>query len=363
MRDLNKLDLEDQTALKNSGVLLDGPISGDFFQQDGIIASFQSFSEDLDIMDIREALKKFPEISKYYGKAMKLTNKEYPLDTEGGYFIRVKTGAKINLPIQACLFLKAQGFKQKVHNLIILEENSSVNLVTGCTASKSANESIHVGVSEFFIGKNAKLNFTMIHSWKEDICAKPITAAILEKNATFISNYICLKSVRNVTMYPAAMLSGEKARAFFNSIILAHPGSDFDIGSKVTFEKEDTKAEVITKEVSMGGKVIARGHLKADSNKIKGHLECQGLLISKKGNIRAIPELEANCENIDLSHEASIGKINQEEIGYLRSRGISEKNAKTMIVGGFLNPEMLDIPYVTKKQIENLEEKLLNKVF
>jgi Fe-S cluster assembly scaffold protein SufB len=263
------------------------------------------------------------------------------------------------LPIQACLFLKAQGFKQKVHNLIILEEGSSLNLITGCTASKSANESIHIGVSEFFIKKSAKVNFTMIHSWKEDISAKPITAAIIDENGSFASNYICLKRVKSVSMYPTSILKGKKASAFFNSIILAHQGSEFDIGSKVIFKEKNTSSEIITRVASLGGKITARGSLKAESEEIRGHLECQGLLLSENGIIKAIPELESNHKEVDLSHEASIGKIHKDEIEYLRSKGLSEKNAKSLIISGFLNPEIINAPESTIKVIKDLEEKML----
>jgi len=318
----------------------------------------RSLQDSVQILDREEALKQFPEFAEYKGKSFKLLNREYPQDTKGGYFVRVKKGKTVELPIQACLFLKALGFQQKVHNIIIIEEGAKAYLITGCSASESAREGFHLGISEFFVKKGAYLNFTMIHSWREDVSVKPISIALVEEGAAFVSNYVCLRPVKEITMYPTAVLLGEGARASFNSLILSHPNSLQDVGSRVILRAKNTKAEIAARAVSLGGKVIARGHIKAESQDIKAHLECRGLVLSKEGSIHAIPELQTDFRDVDLSHEAAIGKINRDEVEYLCSRGLTAEQAQSIIIRGFMDVDVLALPDLLRKEIKELEDKI-----
>jgi Fe-S cluster assembly scaffold protein SufB len=332
---------------------------GSFMQQDNLTLVSRSLTDAVDILSTEEALETIPEARQYYGKAFKYLNKEFPQETEGGYFIRVKKGATVELPIQACLFLKAQGFKQKVHNLIIVEEGAKVYLITGCSASRSGNEGFHLGISEFFIKKGGYLNFTMIHSWKEDVQVKPMSIALVEAGGTFSSNYVCLRPVKEIVMYPTAVLMGPKARASFHSLVLSHPECLQDIGSRVIFKSPDTQAEIIARAVSLGGKFIGRGHLKAESDGVKAHLECRGLMLSPQGNILAIPELETDFRDVDMSHEAAIGKISREEIEYLCARGFTADQAQSIIIRGFMDVDILGLPQLLKNEIQAMEEQTL----
>lgn len=337
--------------------------SASFLQKDNDVLFSRSLQCGIEIMRIEEALEKKKNMRKYYGKAFKALNKEYPQNTNGGYFIRVKKGHTVELPIQACLFLKKQGFKQKVHNVIIVEEGAKAYIITGCAASRAAEESFHLGISEFYVQKGGYLNFTMIHSWKKDISARPMSIAFVDENASFISNYVCLKPVKEIVMYPTAVLQGEHARASFNSLILSHPKTLQDIGARVIFQKENTQAEIISRAVSLGGKVVARGDLKAVAKNVKAHLECRGLVVSERGAIHAIPELETVFRDVDLSHEAAIGKISKEEIEYLSSRGMTAEEAQSIIIRGFMDVNILALPEALKKEIKELEEKTLKGSF
>ncbi len=337
--------------------------SASFLQKDNHAVFARSLSKDVDILDIREAQKELPEVKEYFGKAFVTLNKEYPVDTEGGYFVRVKKGKTVELPIQACLFLKSQGFKQKVHNVIIIEEGAKVYLITGCSASSAAHEGFHLGISEFFIHKGGHLNFTMIHSWREDVSVKPMSIALVEEEGIFISNYICLRPVREIVMYPTAVLQGKNSRASFSSLILSHPNSLQDVGSRVLLRSSDTQAEIISRAVSLGGKVIARGHIKAEDKQVKAHLECRGLILSEKGIIHAIPEMESDFRDVDLSHEAAIGKISKDEIEYLCSRGFNKSQAQSIIVRGFMDVDVLGLPQILKEEIQKLENQTLIATF
>lgn len=354
---------EDLDKLSSSGMdISEKTRSASFLQEDERLILSKALFPGVEILSTEEAIKN-PRNKEYFGRAFNKLNKEFPRDTKGGYFIRVKKGSEVNLPIQACLFLKREKFQQKVHNIIIVEEDAKVYLITGCSASKSARESFHLGISEFFVHKGAYLNFTMIHSWKEDVSVRPMSIALLDESATFVSNYICLKPVKEIAMYPTAILEGENSRASFNSLILSFPNSFQDIGSRVIFRKQNTSAEIISRAVSVGGEIIARGHLKAEVKNVKAHLECRGLIISEQGTIHAIPELETDYRDVELSHEAAIGKISKEEIEYLCARGFSKDQAQSIIIRGFMDVEILALPEILKEEIKKLEEKTLQRGF
>ncbi|MCX7661244.1 MAG: SufD family Fe-S cluster assembly protein, partial [Candidatus Omnitrophica bacterium] len=119
----------------------------------------------------------------------------------------------------------------------------------------------------------------------------------------------------------------------------------------------------VSRAVSLGGKVIARGHLKAEAPNIRAHLECRGLILTERGSIQAIPEMESDWREVDMSHEAAIGKINKDEIEYLCSRGFSKESAQSVIVRGFMDVDILGLPEFLKEQIKNLEEKTLGLSF
>jgi len=332
--------------------------AGSFIQQDGDLLLRKALHEDIEVMGIDEALKTVPDAVSYYGKAFETLDREYPKETSGGYYIRIKAGKTVLFPVQACLYLKKANFRQKVHNLIIAEPGSKVYIITGCTAHSASQEAYHLGISEFFVGEGAYVNFTMIHSWTKDTNVEPKSIALVDKRGTFISNYICLDPVRNITMYPTAVL-GEMSIAHFSSLMVAHEGSAQDIGSRVIFNGRGSSAEIISRAVSLGGSVTARVHLKAASPDIKAHLECRGLVVNEKGRIHAIPELETEYRDVDMSHEAAIGKISKEEIEYLCSRGISKDKAQSLIIRGFVDTNILSLPELLKKEIDQLADRTL----
>ncbi len=336
--------------------------AGSFLQEDDRVVFFGVAKEGVEISSIEEALDKYPELKRdYYGKSFEKAGKDYEKDTKGGYFIRVKEGVKTLFPVQACLLLKQKGFKQRVHNIIIVEKGAELYMITGCTSARAAQEASHLGISEFFVHKDGYLNFTMIHSWKEDIEVEPKSIAVVEENAHFISNYVSLSPVKKIVMYPTALLEGKNAKAHFSSIIAAHKDSYQDIGSRVVLKERGCSAEIISRVVSFGGTVIARGHLLADSPDVKAHLECSGLTVSEKGRIYAVPELETNYRDVDLSHEAAIGKVKKDEIEYLESRGIPEDEAQSIIIRGFMGVEILGLPDFLQEEIRKITERTISE--
>ncbi len=318
--------------------------SGSFFQIDHSVLLSSAYAEGLEVMDINGAREKYDWLSKYWWNAVNADADQFTAQADQaqhhGYFLRALAGAKVDFPLQACLFMSKDGLAQNVHNIIIAEEGSELNIITGCATASSVHTGLHIGISEFYVKKNAKITFTMIHNWSEQMVVRPRSAIIVEENGLFMSNYICMKPVKDLQMYPTAVCAGENATVRFNTVILADEGSTMDIGSRVFLRAKNSRAEIISRALTRGGDIIARGHLIGEVPGVKAHLECRGLMLSDKGTIHAIPELEGRAHDIDMSHEAAVGKIAEEEIHYLMARGLSSDEATSAIVRGFLDIEV-----------------------
>ena len=333
---------------------------GTYFQKDTAVIHCHSQQEGIEVIPIKKALEKYNWIEEYYWKLVAVDADKYTAAAElglhDGYVIRALPGSKSIYPVQACLYLDKDGLQQNVHNLIIAEEGSELHIITGCSSSPHMKRGVHVGISEFFIKKDAKLTFTMIHNWAEDMVVRPRSVARVEEGGLFLNNYICMKPVRSLQMYPTSYLVGKDAIARFYSIIVGSPGSDYDIGGRIFLKKPGNRAEIIARMISNGAKIINRGHLIGEVPDIKAHLECRGLLLNG-GLIHAIPELEGHVDGVEMSHEAAVGKIAQEEINYLMSRGLSQDEATSTIVRGFLSVDIPGLPPQLKAEIDKAIEE------
>jgi hypothetical protein len=332
---------------------------GTYFQVDSKVVHCKTRMEGVEVIPIREALETRDWIWDYYWKLVSVDADKYTaaaeLNLHDGYVIRALPGSKSIYPVQACLYIDKEGLQQTVHNIIIAEEDSELHIITGCATSPHMKRGMHLGISEFFVKKNAKLSFTMIHNWAEDMVVRPRSAAIVEENGLFLNNYICMKPVKSLQMYPTTHLVGKGAVARFYSIVVGSPGSEYDIGGRVLLKEEKTRAEIVARAISNGGKIISRGHLIGEVPEIKAHLECKGLILNG-GIIHAIPELEGHTDGVEMSHEAAVGKIAQEEISYLMSRGLTEDEATATIVRGFLSVDIPELPPQLKAEIDRAIE-------
>jgi Fe-S cluster assembly scaffold protein SufB len=333
--------------------------SGSFFQVDHSVLFAASRNEGLEIMNITEALVKYDWLSDYWWNAVKMDTDAYTTQAERkqnhGYFLRALPGTKVEFPLQACLFMTQDGLAQNVHNIIIAEEGSELHVITGCASAQKVRSGLHIGVSEFYVKKNAHITFTMIHNWAEEMAVRPRSVSIVEEDGIFLSNFICMNPVKTLQMYPTTYCVGKNAIARYNTILFAHPGSRMDVGSRVYLQATGSRAEVTARAISHGGDIVARGHLIGEVADIKAHLECRGLILGKKGTIHAIPELEGKVSNVDMSHEAAVGKIAEEEIQYLMARGLTCEEATAAIVRGFLDVEIKGLP-------EHLQEEMKKAV-
>jgi len=358
--DLCTLPDEEQQRLIMSGLDVTGKERvGTYLQKDTAVVHCDSKQEGIQVLPIRRALEEMDWIGDYYWKLVAVDTDKFTaaaeLDLHDGYVIRSLPGSKSIYPIQACLYLEKEGLQQNIHNIIIAEEDSELHIITGCVTSPHMKRGAHLGVSEFFVKKNAKLSFTMIHNWAEEMVVRPRSAARVEAGGLFLNNYICMKPVRSLQMYPVSHLVGEDAVARFYSIIVGSPGSEFDVGGRIFLKKPGSRAEIVARTISNGGKIIARGHLVGEVADIKAHLECKGLIL-KGGTIHAVPELEGHVDGVEMSHEAAVGKIAQEEIAYLMSRGLNEEEATSTIVRGFLSVDIPGLPPQLKAEIDRAIE-------
>ncbi len=351
------LSKADQERLAQSGIdLAMKNRCGSYLQMDQDIVHSECSQEGIEVLTYKKALEKYDWMKEYAWKVVSpdkddITKYVAAQKDPKGYVIIAHKGSSNILPIQACLYLGRQQI-QHVHNIIIAEEGAELHIISGCTSGAHVGKGgAHYGISEFYIKKNAKISFTMIHNWTEDIEVFPRSASVVEENGVFLSNYICMQPVKKVQMYPAATLKGDNAVARFSSIVIATPGSYMDLGSRAILEGKGSSAELITRAITKGGTIISRGHILGKTAGTRGHLECKGLIL-QDGRIYAIPEIEGNVVGTELSHEAAVGKIAKDEIEYLMSRGLDEDEATATIIRGFLDVKITGLPDALQKQID-----------
>ncbi|MBW1946943.1 MAG: SufD family Fe-S cluster assembly protein [Deltaproteobacteria bacterium] len=361
-KDIGEFGEEELERLRQTGIDLKAPDkAGTFIQTNCSILKCDCEAHGIELLPITEALKKYDGLKDYWWKLVSTEKDSFTREADqkldNGYFIRTLPGEKVVYPLQTCLYIRNENVAQRIHNIVIAEEGSELHIITGCSTHPHLTSGLHIGISEFFVKKGAKLIFTMIHNWGENVYVRPRTGIRVEEDGVFLSNYISLRGVKSVQTFPAATLSGRNALARFNSVIVAPDGSDIDTGAKVILEAPGSRSEIISRTISFGGRVVARGHLVGLAADIKAHLECQGLILAENGVIHAIPELEAHVANVDMSHEAAVGRIAREEIEYLMARGLSEEEATSAIVRGFLDVKINGLPPELDKELQEVVEE------
>jgi len=360
--DLEGLTREDRAKIIRSGVDLDEQNrAGTFLQADHRIVHCAVKTPGLEVLPMAQALEHYSWLEEFYWQAVPVDADKYTAQAElhfqNGYFIRALEGQRVTAPIQACLYMRHDNTAQNVHHVIIAEEGSELNIITGCATAPSLQSGIHIGISEFYVKRGAKLSFTMIHDWAEDVMVRPRSGIVVEEDGLFLSNYVSLKPVRSLQMYPTTRLIGPGAVARFHSILMAPPGCELDTGARVVLEASNTRAEIVSRTITTGGVIKARGHLIGLQPDVKAHLECHGLILADAGLIHAIPELEGHRSGAEMSHEAAVGKIAEEEIEYLMARGLSEEEATATIVRGFLNVQIEGLPPELQAEVDRAIEE------
>lgn len=332
--------------------------SASFIAKDWEILDNHSAVEGLEILPIQTALEKYEWLNELFFTLVEKNKDSYVEEVASsdvllGYFIRIKAGMKITLPVYTCYMINSDKFTQCTHNIVIAEEDSELHLINGCVANAHVGSGRHLGVTEYFIKDGATLTSTMIHSWGKEVEVYPRSSAHVGKNAKFVSNYVAISSVKKLQMDPLAIIE-ESGLGEFYSVIYAPEDSCFDIGSTVILNGEGASSEVISRVVSNGGEVTTRGKIIGKYPNGRGAMACNGLLLNKKGYIHAIPELVGEDPHLELSHEASVGMISKDELAYLMASGIKEEKAKSLIIEGFLDLKIPSLPDYLQRQINNI---------
>jgi hypothetical protein len=354
--DYRQFSPEERSRLLTTGIeLTDEDHAGTFLQADKAVVHCQTRQPGVEVLPITEAVSRHDWVKNLLWSLVAVDADKYTAETEleldNGYFIRAHQGQKIAQPVESCLYIRTDRFAQHVHNLVVVEEGAELHIITGCATHPGVRSGLHIGVSEFYVKKGGQLTFTMIHNWGEDVHVRPRTAVMVEEGGRYISNYILLRPVKTVQMYPTVTLNGEGAMTRLQSILIAHPGCELDVGGRVILKAPHTRAEVIARTLAIGGYSMARGHLVGMVPDIKAHLECRGLILGT-GVVHAIPELEGRVAGVDMSHEAAVGKIAAEEVEYLMARGLDEEEAISTIVRGFLNVKIEGLPSALEDELE-----------
>lgn len=317
---------------------------------------YHSLREDLAkqgvlFLDTDAALIEHPELfKKYFGKIIPPEdNKFAALNSavwSGGSFIYVPPGVHIDMPLQAYFRINAENIGQFERTLIIVDEGAEVHYIEGCTAPVYSSESLHSAVVELVALKDAKLRYTTIQNWSADVYNLVTKRAYAHEGATveWIDGNIGSK----LTMkYPGVYLMGERAYGETLSIAFAGKGQHQDTGAKMVHLAPNTTSKVTSKSVSrLDGRSTYRGmlHVAKGATGVKSTVRCDALLLDDTSKTDTYPYMEINQEDATITHEATVGKIGDEQIFYLMSRGFNEEDALSLIVNGFMEPFTKELP-------------------
>ncbi|HEU5346843.1 MAG TPA: Fe-S cluster assembly protein SufB [Ktedonobacterales bacterium] len=264
----------------------------------------------------------------------------------GGSFIYVPKGVRIEIPLQAYFRINAKNMGQFERTLIIADEDSYVHYVEGCTAPTYSSDSLHSAVVEIIVHKNARVRYTTIQNWSKNVYNLVTKRALAYQGATM--EWVDGNLGSKVTMkYPAVWLMEPHARGEVLSVAMASDGQHLDAGGKVVHVAPDTSSQIVSKSISKGtGRSSYRGLLKVQKGapRVKSNVRCDALLLDEKSRTDTYPYIEIEEEDVEVGHEATVSKVGEEQLFYLMSRGLTESEAYTMIVSGFIEPVAKELP-------------------
>lgn len=314
-------------------------------------------------LDMDTALKEKPSlVKKFIGTVVPITdNKFASLNAaawSGGSFIYVPENVKVDLPLQAYFRLNAKNVGQFERTLIIAAPNSFVHYIEGCSAPIYSEDSLHAGVVEVIAMEGARVRYTTIQNWSNNVYNLVTKRAFASKNS--IVEWIDGNIGSKVNMkYPAVYLLEQGAKAEILSISLAGEGQFQDAGAKVIHAAPNTSSTITSKSISRnGGRTVYRGFLKVmkDAKNSKSSTKCDALILDNKSGSDTIPVFDVQEKDISIGHEAMVGKINEEQLFYLMSRGLKESEALSMIVRGFIEPFVKQLPFEYAIELNRLIE-------
>lgn len=320
--------------------------------------------EGVIFLDMDTALKECPEIvRKNFGTIIPPhDNKFAALNSavwSGGSFIYIPKGVHVELPLQAYFRINAERMGQFERTLIIADEDSSLHYIEGCTAPNYSTDSLHAAVVEIIVKKGARVQYTTVQNWSRNVYNLVTKRAIAEEDASMF--WLDCNVGSKLTMkYPAIYLVGPRAKGEILSIALAgNKGQYQDTGGKIIHVAPDTTSTIHSKSISInGGRTSYRGLLKVrpGAKRAKSRVVCDALMLDPKSRSDTYPLTEVDEKDVAISHEATVTKISEEQLLYLKSRGLNEQDASSMIVNGFLAPIVKEFPMEYVVELNRLVE-------
>ena len=345
-----EIDPADARVMAGVGVALTGlPRAGTYIQRDYFPICLVTHVKDIELLPLATALSRYDWLREhYYWQAVPADLDQYTARCAAsrdpqGFFIRVRAGVKVPFPVQACLYMARDNMLQAVHNVVVLEKGAELDLITGCTMHGSY-AGVHLGVTESYIGPAARLTSTMIHSWSPQTVVRPRSGTVVEAGGRYVENYCTLQPAASIQTNPRTWLIGDGASVKYLTIILGSEHSLIDTGGEVYLNGNNSRAELAHRAVCTGGRIYQRGVLIGQAV-CRAHVDCAGMVVSpgRAGFIESTPALRALHPEARMSHEASIGKIAPEQVEYLQTRGLEEREAISLIIRGFLGGDIAGI--------------------
>lgn len=333
------------------------------YDSEVVYHSIQKYLRDQGVIytDFESGLREYPEIvKKYFGKCIKPSLHKYAAlhyaVWSGGSFVYVPKGVNVDIPLQSYFRLNAPGAGQFEHTLIIVEEGAYCHFIEGCSAPRYNVVNLHAGAVELFIAENATLRYSTIENWSRNMYNLNTKRGIVEKNGKI--EWISGSFGSKVSMlYPSSILKGEGASSEFTGISFAGPGQNLDTGAQVVHLAPHTNSVINTKSISKGGGIaVYRGlvEFSEDAVNSKNSTSCESLMLDEESRSDTIPTIRVHNKEVDIGHEAKIGKISDGVIFYLMTRGLSEEDAKQMVVRGFAEPIAKELPMEYAVEMNNL---------
>jgi Fe-S cluster assembly protein SufB len=323
------------------------------YESEMVYHSVQKHLEEKGVifLSIEEGLRQHPDLFReYFGTIIPYTDNNFAALNSavwsGGSFVYVPPGVKVELPLQAYFRLNVANIGQFERTLIIVDEGADVHYVEGCTAPTYTTHSFHSGVIEIIVKAGARSRYTTIQNWSTNVYNLVTQRAMVYENASH--EWVDANIGSKVTMkYPSCYLMGEGARGEILSMAFAAEGQQQDTGGKVIHVAPHTTSKITSKSISQGGgRASYRGLLKIHENAYgsKSNVVCDALLLDEDSRSDTYPYIEIDEDDVSVGHEASVSKVGEQQLFYLMSRGLSEEEAITMVVSGFIEPLVKELP-------------------
>ncbi len=316
------------------------------------------------ILPLREAIRDIPELRRYYWNLIDYRENFYTALTaaygeDTGLFVHVPSNVRVTIPLISCFLIPESGSVQLIHNVVVLEPGAELCLVKGCLTVPKAQDVAHISVEEIYVGRGARYHVVMLHSWNSTSEVKSLTVAKLERDAIMNSVYFTHTPVESSEVSVRLALS-DNAQTTINTLIVGRGSGRYVVRDSVKLLGEYSSAMIISRAAAFEScEVQTISRIEAYGASSRGHIECTAVPLSGKVKISTIPELAAFRDDVQLTHEAAIGKLSEEELAYLAMRGLNEDEAKSLLVLGMLRVEMPGLP----ESIKGLIDKTVREVF